>query len=104
MQENKIDLIKQMRTEIAEKCFKRAELEQEDDDELVYISEMKVNPSFVEQFQCLVDVLGQVSKAHGLEELWGKTGPVLEHHIKKWGECANVENKYARILYVPYRI
>lgn len=51
-----------------------------------------------EQFQCIVNVLGDVSKANGLEELWSKSQPQFQLHIDNWKRCDNLENKVARIL------
>lgn len=53
-----------------------------------------------EQFQCLVDVLGDVSTKNGLKELWSKSQPQLQHHIDNWKACKSVENKLQQYLYV----
>lgn len=92
-----MDLRNKVLDEVADKCFKHHV-------ELSYVSEMKANPTFFEQFKCFVDVLGTVSKSQGLEKMWSKTGPVLENNIKQWSECTKVENKFARILYASYHI
>lgn len=56
--------------------------------------------SLPEQFQCLVDVVGDISKKNGLEELWSKSQPQLQQHLDSWRGCANVEGKFPQILYV----
>lgn len=56
--------------------------------------------SLPEQFSCIVDVLGDVSKSNNMDELWSKTQPQLKLHIDNWKACENVENKVAKLLYV----
>lgn len=56
--------------------------------------------SLPEQFQCLVDVVGDISKNNGLEELWSKNQPQLQQHLDSWKGCANVDGKLQQILYV----
>lgn len=53
-----------------------------------------------EQFQCLVDVLGDVSTKNGLNELWSKSQPQLQLHLNSWKACKNVESKFQQYLYV----
>lgn len=56
--------------------------------------------SIVDQFQCLVDVLEDVSKANGMEDMWSKAQPQLQSRLDKWRGCANAGNKLMVILYV----
>lgn len=56
--------------------------------------------SLPDQFQCLVDVVGDISKHNGLEELWSRSQPKLQQHLDSWRGCANVEGKLPQILYV----
>lgn len=86
-----MDIINQLRKEITAKCLST-------DDDSFYAGELAENPSFVEQFQCLVDVLADVSKSNGFEDLWGKTEPELQRHVTNWKDCATLENKFARFM------
>lgn len=56
--------------------------------------------SIADQFQCLADVLGDVSKANGMEDMWSKAQPKLQQRLDNWKGCASAENKIMVILYV----
>lgn len=56
------------------------------------------NSNVVEQFQCLVSVLGNVSKDNGLSELWSRSEPVLQYHLNNWRKCSDLNNKLAEFL------
>lgn len=51
-------------------------------------------PTLPEQFQCLADVLGDASKANGLEEMWTKAQPELQLHIDNWMKCAEEQDNF----------
>lgn len=57
-------------------------------------------PSVAEQFQCIADVLGQVSIDNGLEESWSRTQPILQRHIDNMKQCPSYGKKYLVVLYV----
>lgn len=56
--------------------------------------------SIAEQFECLVDVLEDVSKRNDLDELWARSEPQLRDRLSKWKDCANVDNRILQIMYV----
>lgn len=90
-----MDLVHKIRTEITSQCFS-------EHDEIGFRDtvDATANPPLIEQFQCLVDTLSQVSKDIGLEELWDSTGTEIEQQLDSWRECSNLENRFAIILYV----
>lgn len=49
-------------------------------------------------FQCLVDVVGKVSKENGLSNLWLPSEPVIKNHLAKWLKCPEAGNKKAVLL------
>lgn len=53
-----------------------------------------------DQFQCIADYMGVVSKENGMGELWSHTEPILKRHINDWKSCSQVSNKVLFILYV----
>lgn len=54
-----------------------------------------------DQFQCIVDALGEASKANGLADVWTKTQPKLNEHLDAWKKCDNAGSKLKIVLYVP---
>lgn len=87
--------MKEIKNEVVSECFENSatffDLEEENDGADVY-------ESIPEQFECIAEVLGDVSKANGLEDLWSKTEPQLTDRISKWKECPNAGNKFLVIL------
>lgn len=77
---------------ILTKCLNHNDLDESED------AEEFAAGSLPEQFQCLVDVVGEISKNNGLEELWSKSQPQLQQHLDSWRGCANVEGKLPQIL------
>lgn len=61
--------------------------------------EKLANSSLPDQFQCFVDVIGDVSIKNGLGELWSKSQPLLQLHLDNWQRCKNIENKFLNLLY-----
>lgn len=82
-----------IREKIMDKCMKRTSFFEE---------ETTFRTSLVDQFQCLVDVLGKVSKDNDLKGLWTKNKPQFQTHLDSWKKCADEENKLDLILYVYY--
>lgn len=93
-QEAKWGLVKEIQEKIAAKCLKKeATFDMfEDADSLA--------TSLPEQFQCLADVLGEVSKRNGLEDLWSITHPNLQEHLDNWKRCGSAGGKLQVIMYV----
>lgn len=46
-----------------------------------------------DQFECIVNYLGEVSKANNLGELWSRSEPQLKYHIENWKLCPNSSKK-----------
>lgn len=86
--------LREIQKQIVNQCLKGHFLEENASEEF---DEFAAAP-LPEQFQCIVNVLGDVSKANGLEELWSKSQPQLQLHIDNWKRCDNLENKVARLL------
>lgn len=53
-----------------------------------------------DRYQCMVDVLGEASKAHAVDTLWSETQPELQLQIDNWKECDQDGNKYVVFAYV----
>lgn len=85
-----MELAHEIREEVVAECFESSELFE--------LAAETFAPSFAEQFQCIADVLGEVSKANGLEEIWSRTQPQLQLHIDNMKGCANAGNKFLIIL------
>lgn len=83
-----MDLVLRIRTEITKKCFS---------DE---VEQFTFASSLVELFQCMFDVLAQVSKDNGLEELWRGVESDLQQHLDSWAECANLKDPLTVFSYV----
>jgi len=86
--------LREIQKKIVNKCLKGHFLEEDASGDF---DEIAAAP-LPEQFQCIVNVLGDVSKANGLEELWSKSQPQFQLHIDNWRRCDNLENKVARVL------
>lgn len=84
-------LAEKIREKVTKKCFEAEE---------TFEFEDTFAPSVAEQFQCIADVLGQVSKDNGMEETWSRTQPILQRHIDNMKGCANAGKKIMVILYV----
>lgn len=54
----------------------------------------------IDEIQCIVDVLGEVSKTNGLDEVWSSYQPAFQRHIDKLKNCPNAGSKIMRIMYV----
>lgn len=61
-------------------------------------NEVQTQGTLPEQFECVVDVIGEISKSNGLEETWSKTEPLLRDRISKWKQCQYAGNKFLIIL------
>lgn len=83
--------MREIQKKIVNQCLRSNFLEED-------VSEEFAAVPLPEQFQCIVNVLGDVSKANGLEELWSKSQPQMQLHIDNWRRCDNLENKVARLL------
>lgn len=81
-------MAKEIRDQVTTECFETPDLFEE-----------TFAPSFAEQFQCIADVLGEVSKANGMEEMWSRTQPQLQLHIDNMKQCSSAGNKFMVILY-----
>lgn len=55
-----------------------------------------------EQYQCIVDAVGEASKANGLTDVWSKTQPKLKGHLDGWKQCGSAGSKLKVVLYVPF--
>lgn len=86
-------MIRKITDNIVSKCLKKSDNFFELDDE-------QFDASFPTEFECLANAIDKVSKLHGLEALWQKSQPQLEHHIAKWKQCAKAGNILFVILYV----
>lgn len=90
-------MVKEIKGKIVNECFEEHatffDLEEEEEVE-------EFQATLPEQFECLVEVLGDVSKANGLEDLWSKTEPQVLDRLNKWKQCPNAGNKFLVILYV----
>ncbi|XP_031616413.1 uncharacterized protein LOC116336604 [Contarinia nasturtii] len=65
------------------------------------VEEFAANPSYYNQFACVAKSLDTVSKAHGLESLWAKAQPKIEHSLGKWNKCLASSNPvYAKVCQV----
>lgn len=57
-----------------------------------------------DQFQCIVDAIGEASKTNGLTDVWSKTQPKLKGHLDTWKQCDSAGSKLKIVLYVHYFI
>ncbi|XP_031640925.1 uncharacterized protein LOC116352456 [Contarinia nasturtii] len=89
----KWDLVRKIKDNIVSKCLKKRDNFFEFDGQVE-----QFDTSLAEEFKCLADVLGKVSQLHGLEALWKKSQPQLEHHIGKWKQCSNAGNTLLVVL------
>ncbi|XP_055306902.1 uncharacterized protein LOC129571162 [Sitodiplosis mosellana] len=87
------ELVKEIKDKVVAECFKENAVFFDLDDQAE-----EFQASFPEQFECIVDVLGDVSKANGLGELWSKTEPQVRHRIGNWKQCPNAGNKFLVLL------
>lgn len=55
-----------------------------------------------EQFQCIVDAIGEASKANGLSDVWSKTQPKFKNHLDTWKQCDKAGSKLKIVLYVTF--
>lgn len=83
--------LKELRKKVVDKCLKTS-------NSLFDEVEEFVGSSLPDQFQCIVDTLGDVSNNNGLADLWSKSQPQLQLHLDSWKRCANIENKVANLL------
>lgn len=51
-----------------------------------------------DQFKCIADYLGEISKANGLTEEWARTEPILKRHIEDWQGCSQAQNKVLKVM------
>jgi len=84
--------VREIRKMIAEKCLKVNTFDEDDEP----VEELSSN--LHEQFQCLLDVLAEVSKSNGLGELWTKRQPELQRALDTWKKCTELENKLSQFL------
>lgn len=57
-------------------------------------------PTFAEQFECVMDALGEASVANGMTGEWIKFQPKFKAHIDSWKECSQLSDKLKVFLYV----
>lgn len=57
-------------------------------------------PSLPDQFQCIVSVLGDVSKANGLGDQWAVYEPKFQKRIDAWKQCDKAGNNIEIAMYV----
>lgn len=55
-----------------------------------------------EQFECIVDAIGDASKANGFSDVWSKTQPKFKNHLDTWKQCGSAGSKLKIVLYVPF--
>lgn len=54
--------------------------------------------SLVDQFECVVNVIGKVSKRKGLGDLWSQYEPQFKEVIDTWKQCSGTDDKLQVIL------
>lgn len=98
----RFDLIKKIHNDVEKTCgtdarssdepkfldIGSAEYEAEEEEES--------NGSYSDQFQCIVNVLGNVSVNNGLEDLWSAHQPNIQGKLYEWKNCAGVNNRFMR--------
>lgn len=53
-----------------------------------------------EQFQCIMEAIGEASNANGMTDVWSKTQPNLKSHVDAWKQCGSAGSKAKVVLYV----
>lgn len=92
--------MKEIKEKVVSECFEQPHASFFDMPDEVEDQIEEFDASLPEQFECIVGVIGDVSKANGLEELWTKTEPQLLDRLNKWKQCPSAGNKFLVILYV----
>lgn len=53
-----------------------------------------------DQYQCLVDVLGDVSERNGLGRHWSEHQKQIQLHLDNWKACEKLDSKLFKLMYV----
>ncbi|XP_055306879.1 uncharacterized protein LOC129571139, partial [Sitodiplosis mosellana] len=86
--EAKWEFVKEIEDKVVAECFKENAVFFDLHDQAE-----EFQGSAPQKFECFADVLGDVSKANGLGELWSKTEPELRQHINNWKKCPYAGNQ-----------
>lgn len=58
----------------------------------VFSEEQEVALENIDRFQCIFNVLYELSSENGMFKEWGKVQGVIQNHFTAWRECSSAGN------------